>query len=279
MIELDLIVPSEAKIRKFIRQVVFGSKLHCPRCHSQDIKKFEDRYRCQKCRCRFSLLSHTYLKDTKISLSLIWTILWFYLHKTNIGVVAQYTGISGKSVAHWYDTFRKQLPKELNDNVVLSGEIQADETYFGKRPNNICLLMAKQIATNTTPGKLCGRLLPTGYNCKKIDIVEFLQKHVATTSILYTDQSSFYGEIENILSVTHIADNHFNFQFEHTSQIEGTFGNLKPFIKKLYGRVPLSLLEPLVLEFILRFNNPEIFADPQSFLQVTLKLDKRNNND
>lgn len=278
MTDKNIIAPSEAQIRKLVREIAFGSKIHCPECHSQDVEVYYDRYRCRRCQCRFSLLSHTYLKDSKLSLRQIWTILWFYLNKTNIAVVAKYTGLSGKSIAHWYDTFRLQLSWELNDTLVLSGIIQADETYFGKRPNDTCLLMAKQVPTTRQRGLLCGQLLPMGYNCVKTDVIEFLKAHVITGSTVYTDRSPFYGKIDQILGVKHIADNHFTFQFDHTSQIEGTFGNLKPFIKKLYGRMPLSLLRPLVLEFVLRYNNPEIFADPKAFLQHTLKLNNSKQN-
>ena len=53
-------VPSEAQIRKYLRRILFGKNIFCPDCRSRLVVCYEQRYRCRKCRAKFSLTSHTW---------------------------------------------------------------------------------------------------------------------------------------------------------------------------------------------------------------------------
>ncbi|MBI5452526.1 transposase, partial [Candidatus Gottesmanbacteria bacterium] len=59
-------IPSEAQIKKGIRQSVFGRNVYCPACKSQRVLVFENRYRCRNCSTKFSLLSNTFLANLKL---------------------------------------------------------------------------------------------------------------------------------------------------------------------------------------------------------------------
>ncbi len=69
-------VPSEAKIRKYLRQILFGKNISCPDCRSRLVVKYEQRYRCRQCRSKFSLTSHTWLANMKLPLQQFWLLLW-----------------------------------------------------------------------------------------------------------------------------------------------------------------------------------------------------------
>lgn len=44
-------IPSEAKIRQYLRWAIFGSwKLFCPECHHSNPVVYENRFRCRRCR-------------------------------------------------------------------------------------------------------------------------------------------------------------------------------------------------------------------------------------
>jgi len=68
-------IPSEAKIKKFLRQTIFGSNVYCPRCKSSQVKRSGERFHCRKCRRRFSLTSHTWLSNLKLPLQQLWMVL------------------------------------------------------------------------------------------------------------------------------------------------------------------------------------------------------------
>src|SRR3990172_8414219 len=69
MIALLKQIPSEAQIRTYLRRSIFGKNMFCPVCHSRHVNRAaQKRYWCMKCRRRFSLLSHTWLKDMKLNL-------------------------------------------------------------------------------------------------------------------------------------------------------------------------------------------------------------------
>ena len=60
-------VPNERKIKAFVRKVVFGQRIRCPRCNSSNIRRSECRFRCPSCRKPFSLTSVSWLSGMKLS--------------------------------------------------------------------------------------------------------------------------------------------------------------------------------------------------------------------
>jgi len=62
------------------------------------------------------------------------------------------------------------------------------------------------------------------------------------------------------------------FEFEHTSEIEGTFGNLRTFIRRMYHHTSPEKFPDYVREFCFRFSTPELFESPQLYCEKTLIL-------
>ena len=65
-------------------------------------------------------------------------------------------------------------------------------------------------------------------------------------------------------------DIHKKFEFGLTSEIEGMFGNLRTFIRRMYHHTTPKYLPEYVGEFCLRFSSPEIFISPYDYLEKTL---------
>ncbi len=117
-------IPSEAKIRKYLRHAVFGgSKLFCPECHHSNPVVYEDRYRCRRCRCKFSLISHTWLSNLKLPYQQWWLLLWCWTKKIPVQQASDLSNLSRLTVYHWYDAFRNHLPEEYH---VLETIVQLD---------------------------------------------------------------------------------------------------------------------------------------------------------
>ncbi|MCB9791026.1 transposase [Candidatus Nomurabacteria bacterium] len=103
-------IPSEAQIKKTLRKIVFGRNMYCPECLSRNVVRYHDRYRCRKCKGRFSLLSHTWLANTKLDLQLFWLLLWCWTTQIPVKQSQALTRLSEKDVRSWFDKFRTNLP-------------------------------------------------------------------------------------------------------------------------------------------------------------------------
>lgn len=259
---MDFDTPSEAKIRKFLKSILFGRNLFCPECGTRKVLRYENRYRCKSCRCKFSLLSHTWLSNTKISLTRLWIVIWCFTAQIPVKQASALSGISRKSVIFWYQTFRRNLPENRK---VLEAIVQLDEAYFGGFKGK-ALLMAKQKGTRKLAYKVLNEE-PT-----KLDAILFIKKYIKPGSVICTDGFPIYKDISKYHPVEHQVDIHKAWEYSNTSEIEGVFGNLRTFIRRMYHHVTPKNLENIVSEFCFRFTHPEIYKNPRIFLQITLQL-------
>jgi transposase-like protein len=252
-------IPSDAQIRKYLRRILFGQNLFCPVCRSQKVVKYEKRYRCRKCRAKFSLLSHTWLGDMKLSYEKFWCVLWSWTTQIPVKQAQALTGLSEEAVRRWYDRFRTHLPE---DHVILEKIVQLDEAYFKKWS----LVMGKQPGTR----KLAYTMMHG--SVQRHHATAFVEQHVKPKSQLNTDGALIYKTINHWWPVLHERDIHAKWEFSKTSEIEGTFGNLRTFIRRMYHHSTPEKLPDYVREFCARFSLPEIFKDPRHYLKKTLSL-------
>jgi len=252
-------VPSEAQIRKRLRKIIFGSKLHCPECFNQNIIRMQERYRCRICRTKFSLLSHTWLKDLKLSLPVFWLVCWCWVEAVPVKQALKLTGLSEDAVRRWYERFRLRLP---HYDANLSDTVQMDEAYF----KNWILVMAKDSS------RQLAHVMVSESSVQRHHAAQFLERYVAPETNLYTDGAGIYRGIESWWPVNHETDIHKKFEFGKTSEIEGAFGNLRTFIRRMYHHVTPAKLPSVVSEFSLRFCRKDIFESPDTYLEKSLKL-------
>jgi len=253
-------VPSEAQIKKYFRGILFGKNIFCPMCRSRSIVKYEGRYRCKRCRLKFSLLSHTWLKCMKLSYQKFWLVLWCWTNQVPVKQTINLTYLSEEAVRRWYKEFREHLPQ---DNRILEQIVQLDEAFFKKKS----LMMAKQTKTR----KLAFQLFNTT-NIQRHHAANFLHQYIKPKSKLRTDGAGIYKGIHKWWPVRHQYEVHSKWEFELTSEIEGLFGNLRTFIRRMYHHVTPEKLPEVVREFSIRFSSPEIFDSPLNYLRKSLTL-------
>lgn len=258
MIALLNQIPSEAQILKEIRHIRFGKNLCCVHCRSRQVYKSEHRYRCKRCRKPFTLLSGTWLAGTKLSLRTVYALLWCWTQKVPVQQTAKLCHVSEVSVYGWFRQFRTYLPVF---EPILEGTVQMDEAYF----KQVALVLAKQVGTS----KLAYQIIFKP-SVNKTEITRFLYQWVQPNTRLQTDGGSIYKHIEQWWQVDHRVDIHKKFQFGLTSEIEGMFGNLRTFIRRMYHHATPEYLPEYVSEFCIRFSSPELFDSPLSYLKKTL---------
>lgn len=256
-------IPSEAQIRKYLKKIIYGSNIYCPGCKSARVYVTQNRYRCRKCRIRFSLLSHTWLAHLRLPLQQFWLLLWCWVTQVPVRQTVALTSLSEVTVREWFSEFRTHLPYS---EVVLEKVVQLDEAYFGGK-NGRALFIGKEVGTR----KLAYELLPQP-NVAREHAWFFLQTHVLPNSTVHTDGSSIYHGIDQWWPVNHRREIHKKFEFCLTSEIEGIFGVLRTFIRRMYHHVTADKLEEVIVEFCFRFSHPEMFENPCQYLQFSLRL-------
>mgnify|MGYP001561257065 FL=1 len=259
MIALLNQIPSETKIRKQIRSIIFGPNLHCPWCHTRKVKASDSRYWCARCRKHFSLFSGTWLSGMKLNVRTWYALLWCWTQKVPVLQTTKICHVGEEATRFWFRQFRLHLPAF---EPILEGVVQMDEAYF----KNLSLLLAKQVGTKRLAHQMIFKSSVT-----KAEAVEFLFQWVAPRTRLQTDGAGIYKQIEAWWPVKHKKDIHKNFEFGLTSEIEGMFGNLRTFIRRMYHHTTPEYLPEYVTEFCLRFSSPEIFVSPHSYLAKTLR--------
>ena len=258
MIALLNQIPSEPQIKKHLKRIIFGKNVFCPFCRSRNIFRSENRYYCRKCRKHFSLLSGTWLNNMKLSYRTFWALLWCWTQKIPVQQTKRLCHVSEKTIRHWFRQFRLHLPQF---EPILKGQIQMDEAYF----KSLSLVMAKQVGSKN----LAHQVLPKN-SVDKTDALSFIYQWVEPKSQLQTDGASIYKSIEKWWPVKHKKDIHKRFEFGRTSEIEGMFGNLRTFIRRMYHHVTPEYLPEYVGEFCVRFSSPEIFNSPLDYLEKSL---------
>jgi transposase-like protein len=267
-------VPSEAKIKRELKKVVFGKILFCPRCGSRSLKKYEGRYRCKKCRKPFSLTSATWLKGMKLPLETFWLLLWCWTNKVPIDQTMKTCGASQPTTRRWFDKFRTHLPEEKLEEIRLKDTVQMDEAYRGGKKKGYAILGAKQKASGNTRRKIALSFIPKPSVDRK-DAVEFITHRIEPKSKLNTDGAAIYKGIGNWWPLDHTYEIHSKFEFAITSEIEGLWGNYTTFVRRMYHHVTRDKVPQLLTEFVARFVYPEWFRSPESFLQVAFNKIER----
>jgi hypothetical protein len=194
----------------------------------------------------------------KLSLRTFWALLWCWTQKVPVLQTQKLVHVSEPTVRLWFREFRLHLPE---CSPILEGKVQMDEAYF----HSLSLLMAKQVGAREIAHHVLAKP-----SVDKRDAANFLFQHIQPKTKLQTDGSSIYKKINHWWPVQHRVDIHKKFEFGLTSEIEGMFGNLRTFLRRMYHHSTPEYLPEYVSEFCARFSSPEIFDSPTAYLVKTL---------
>ncbi len=229
-------MPSESKIRSYLKEITIGKHLFCPRRKGREIKKHNNRYRCKRCGRFFSITSSNYFKWTKLSLTTSWLLLWCYTKKVPINQTTDATDLSETTVRKRFDRFRANIPKDFS--LKLSNDVQMDEFYRRGKKNGYFIVGAKHKGTRKVRFHIIKQ--PSVNRMRAID---FLTQYVNPDSNLFSDGSSIYRTIDKWWPVNHRYEIRKKLEFELTSEIEGLWENFVTFTRRMYRHVTKNKLE------------------------------------
>jgi transposase len=205
---------------------------------------------------------------------------WFYamhlMASTRCGISAKQLerelGVTYKTAWRIFN----QLRKLMAEDVILSGSVEADETYVGGSDKN----KAYRKRTNTRGrgtrkttvvgvvqrgGKVAALVAP---NASRATIEPFVRSKVLPDTMIYTDEWSGYDKLEQSgyghKRIRH-AERVYVMGNVHTNTIEGFWSLLKNGIRGVYHSVSTRHLQDYINEYAFRYNHRR---DPQPMYSI-----------
>lgn len=251
-------IPSNYHCHKKLYKLVWGD-YSCSRCGKVGLK-FRDSYEwCPHCRKKSSVKGTTFFRHSKLSYKLLWTLVWCWQHNWSISEVRKATSLSYLTIRTWYKKFRIQLPY---DQTKLYGEVEADESFFGKLRFGHQQLVIGVIERHSRKIRLSiitDRSRPT--------VEHFIRHTVEPGSLIATDALGSYNEL-HLLGYEHEDCNHEKGIFGPTNHIENLWSVIKRQIRHIYNNLSFSYqdLSNILKEQELRHNRPELFYNVDNYL-------------
>ena len=265
---------SEERCIRYLEGLRWPKGVRCPRCDSDKISRIVKRaqFDCDSCRYQFSVKAGTIFHDSHLPLRK-WFAAVYMMCESRKGVSAnqlkRVLKVAYKTA--WYLCHRIRAALKDADTELLTGTVEADETYIGGRikgkgrgfrgENKTMVLGAIERGGNI-------RLVAEGRRCTKQVLHQFIEKHTdPETERIFTDEWKGYQGIEDEdtkhETVTHFADEWVRGDV-HTNTIEGAFSLFKRSIVGAYHQVSAKHLPAYLDEFEFRFDNrhnPYLFRD------------------
>jgi transposase-like protein len=259
----------------------------CPRCGSDHVI-YLAKTRVWKCygkheRPTFSLKTGTIFEDSPLGLNKWLPALWQVVNCKN-GIssceTARAMGVTQKTA--WFMNHRLRFALTDGGSGLLSGEVEADESFIGGKARNMHAHIRARKITGTggkdktavmgilqRGGKVRTSVIP---NRKKSAIQAEVRKHVQAGSALYTDALQSYNGLDEFEhGVVDHAVQYVNGKI-HTNGLENFWSLLKRGINGTYVSVEPFHLFRYLDEQTFRYNNREEMNDYDRFELALSKI-------
>jgi transposase-like protein len=282
---------------EYLEQQRWNGNPICPHCETPNPYRTATRskrpelkgtfdYKCRNkdCHKKFTVISGTILENSKISLR-NWLAAMYLCtnHKKGISScqLARDLGITQKTA--WFLLHRIREMLRSDAPVMLEGNVQVDEAYFGgkkgnkhqsqynRRENRVRLKKLQKIGIKGKAGRGSDRppvigLIETKGNVAaypvpkviKANIFPLIAKHAHRNAVMVTDDFRIYKKIPQELGFQHEYVNHKYGEYVkrgyHTNSIEGFWSQMKRGIYGIYHQVSEKHLQRYCDEFVFRHN-------------------------
>jgi len=215
------------------------------------------------------------IRRCKLSNKVQSRLLEYFVAEVTARTAADLTGIHYHSAHLFYQKIRELIVANTQDDDLLSGEVEVDESYFGgKRKGG----KRGRGAAGKVPvfGLLKRRgkvhVLPVP-DAKRATLIPIIRSKIKPDSIVYTDCFSTY-DVLDVSEFRHLRINHselFADGKNHINGIENFWNQAKRVLRK-YNGIPKASFYLFLKECEFRFN----FGSPAEQLQTLKRWARRN---
>jgi transposase-like protein len=274
---------TEDQCHEYLEHLRWPNGIECPRCSSQKISRIAKRrqFDCDSCRYQFSVRVETLFHDSKLPLWK-WFLAAYLMIESKKGISANQLkrtlGVSYKTA--WYLCHRIRSAMEDESGDLLTGIVEADETYVGgkaggfkdrkesamrRRDNKTIVLGAVQRG-----GKVRLRVAP---DPTSESVKGFLKDVVSDDAeAIYTDSHRSYRGIADHNThheyVDHSRDEWVRGQI-HTNTVESVWSLFDRSVIGAYHKLSVKHLPAYLDEAAFRWNNKN---NPFMFRDTILRL-------
>jgi len=132
--------PDQEACIEHLEKIRFRGGAYCPHCGSIDVARKCDgerigRWNCHSCKASFNVLSKTIMQKTKIELQKWFMAIGLVVNaKKSLSSCQLSRDLSINQKSAWYMMERIRAAMAAEDEGLLQGIVEADETYLGGKP-------------------------------------------------------------------------------------------------------------------------------------------------
>jgi len=261
--DFQAMFPDDDTCLDYLRHELYPEVIQCDGCgKGARYYRISTRkvYGCEHCGFQISPTADTIFHKSPTPLTL-----WFYaiylMAQTRGGISAKQiereTGVTYKTAWRICKQIRSML---LDDGVSLSGDVEADESYFGGKATGG---KRGRGSENKTPvfgvvqrrGQIKAVVVP---NVKGKTVTPIIQDAVASGSTIHTDEFKIYNRLTSLGYIHHRIMHSAKIYVSgnvHTNTIDGFWSLIKRGIDGVYHQVSSEYLQSYINEYVFRYNH------------------------
>lgn len=267
----------EATCKSYLEQQRWGGHVTCPHCGHEKVYRTNRGFKCasKDCYKKFTVTVGTIFENTKISLRLWFAAIYLCTaHKKGVSScqIARDLGVHQSSA--WFILHRVREMLRTKAPQMLSGIVEADETYIGSKAKNWTkqkreAIRKLQLGTGYVHKRPVIGFLQRGGEVKTVvmpsakvngkSVKPLVYANVKAGSILMTDQQGGYFGLNKTYQHEVLVKDRGEYvrgDF-HTNSIEGFWSHLKRSIIGVYHQVSVKHLSRYCDEISYRYNSRE----------------------
>lgn len=281
---------SQAKCIHFIEEWLYtDGQIPCPYCGSVHTYKRGDSHRhiCKDCHGSFSILQRTIFENTKLPLRKWFAAIYlFSAHKKGVSSHQLHRDLGVTQKTAWYMLQKIRTLVAQDNTIVLQGDVEMDETYFGGK--EAFKHESKKAQPREGKGKQNrglsqkipvfgmverdGRAVVLPLKDTRIDTLHpVILKHVSKVANVYTDESHLYTGLVDKGFVSHSTVNHGNKEYKRgrstTNTIECLWSHFNRMVTGVYHHLSHAHLFRYIDESAFRWNTRK-WTSPMRFISM-----------
>lgn len=255
-----------------------GEHAYCPRCATArrfrryETKRQRQAWTCTSCTYQLHPTAGTVFHKSSTSLHLWFYAMWL-ITSTRCGISAKQLerelGVTYKTAWRMFNLIRNRL-MDQDEGGMLSGEVEADETFIGGKPREGYRRKVRAMGWNMQTaywdrkpivfgavqrgGQVRASVIPTS---RGFVVRNKVREYVLPSSIIYTDEYHGYNRLSGKYvhrRIKHSARVYVQGDV-HTQTIDGFFGLVKNAIRGVHHGVSLKWLQGYLNEYAWRWNH------------------------